>query len=624
MKQLYDHTLTDALKSLRGNIPRVADRLKLNNSILDNRWTNILDGKLLPRYLPDLPLIAAICGGGSSGKSTLFNSLVGEHLSPVGGHTGINRRVLVSAHENIFRNEKTLSSLFEPFGYIPRPLKDMRELTVPGPPLYLIHNSALRNLVLIDTPEIDTGFNGVYTNRDIAKQAMEMSDILIYIFTATNHNNQANTNFIAEMLTDLSLKKCFLVYRVSNGFAEQEIRKQTMTVARNLYGSEADRYVLGIYRTSEDNAVAAGERFMALKPVHEKYPPLMESLNSIEPQKLRPELLSLTLKGVLDKAEEVFAHVEHSVDELRLYRDTLQAANRRCVYEALRHFSRDLVVKRFAEIWLSINLLLVRDRHKTDGAFHFLNKLFLDTAMRIKDWFYAKKKDNLDVNFKTKVQEALITAINNMYCLTLDSEFSVPVYNKDPIVRQIVETVKRIKLYKDILFKDIKNDRIPHIESSNENKSLRLFVSAHPAVSREQRKLQDKNWTSSIQLILSHTNSFLTLSQDMERELHDLAVSFRNKMRFRTKVRQTFSALINVLSATATPEIKLDDLYQLESRLSLIANAWLHYTKITVQELFEQEITGGIIRVAEDVIDDSDTLLREIESAIETCRKVLI
>jgi hypothetical protein len=124
--------------------------------------------------------------------------------------------------------------------------------------------------------------------------------------------------------------------------------------------------------------------------------------------------------------------------------------------------------------------------------------------------------------------------------------------------------------------------------------------------------LQNKDLTSSIQLILSHTNSFLKLSQDMERELQDLAVSFRNKMSFRTKVGQTFSALINVLSATSTPEIKMDDLYQLEDRLSLIANAWLHYTKIAVQELFEQEITGGITRVADDVINDSDALLKSL------------
>jgi Flp pilus assembly CpaF family ATPase len=50
--------------------------------VLDSRpaidgWQQAVDTRLLPRLMPEFPLVAAICGGGSSGKSTLFNTLAG-------------------------------------------------------------------------------------------------------------------------------------------------------------------------------------------------------------------------------------------------------------------------------------------------------------------------------------------------------------------------------------------------------------------------------------------------------------------------------------------------------------------------------------------------------------------
>jgi nicotinamide riboside kinase len=62
-------------------------------------WTHALDVKLLPKLHPDFPLVVAICGGGSAGKSTLFNSLVGRPVSPMGGRAGLNRRVLAALNE---------------------------------------------------------------------------------------------------------------------------------------------------------------------------------------------------------------------------------------------------------------------------------------------------------------------------------------------------------------------------------------------------------------------------------------------------------------------------------------------------------------------------------------------
>ena len=60
-------TRYDALKQLRDHIPRLADALKIGNDEEIRFWQDIVDAKLLARLAPDFPMVAAICGGGSSG-----------------------------------------------------------------------------------------------------------------------------------------------------------------------------------------------------------------------------------------------------------------------------------------------------------------------------------------------------------------------------------------------------------------------------------------------------------------------------------------------------------------------------------------------------------------------------
>ncbi|MGD2149097.1 MAG: 50S ribosome-binding GTPase, partial [Desulfobacterales bacterium] len=239
MEHLYKQNITDALKILRRCIPGVQDKLGLDQSKDIAGWTQIVDGKLLTRLSFDFPIMATICGGGSSGKSSLFNSMVGEGLSPVGGSAGLNRRVLASMHREIFNRPNVISALFEPFGCLPDPLKNTKDLSVSGHPLYVLSDAVPQNLVLMDTPDFDTGAKGIYINRDTTLKALESSDILIYVFTNSNYNNRENTDFISEMLTGIGMRKCFLVYRVYPSFEKDEVQEHAMTVARNLYGKDA-------------------------------------------------------------------------------------------------------------------------------------------------------------------------------------------------------------------------------------------------------------------------------------------------------------------------------------------------------------------------------------------------
>jgi len=620
METIYTQNVTHALKILRRCIPDLQDRLGLGRSKDIAAWTQIVDGKLLTRLSPDFPILATICGGGSSGKSSLFNSLVGERISPVGGSAGLNRRVLASVHREIFNRPNILSSLFEPFGCLPDPLKDIQDLTVSGHPLYVLSDAVPQNLALMDTPDFDTGAKGTYINRDITLKALESSDILIYVFTNSNYNNRENTDFISEMLTGIGMRKC--------------------------------RYVLGVYRADEDNAVAAGKRFMALHPVRKTDPSFITALQSMDSLEVRLELLSSILKDVLMMAGDLLEHARISRDELRLYLDALQTAQSHCVHEALKHFPMDRVVKRFVEIWMLTDPPYVKAMRKTGKVVELPFKVLLDTPKKVKDIFSRSKNIEPQQDFTDKVEEDLVTAANNMHYKTVNPEISVSANLKDPVARQMREAVGRIRADKGL-----KGNHNPHIETIEKQVSLTFFVSAHPVVFQEQEKLRNRDWKSALESILSRRDVIMDLSQGIEQELKDLAKDFRKKMGMWSKIRQTFSAFLNVVPATvavtyilstgdpvgavgikvkltglfglhdlyalvaipATTGIKRADQKQLDDMLGPIVRAWLNNKLKEVKDLFEQEITGGIIRAAKDAVDEAETLINQIQVNIEAC-----
>ena len=339
------------IKTLRDIVPKLVGQLRLDNDVDIKTWQTLIDKKLLPKLSPDFPLVASICGGGSSGKSSLFNALVQDHISPTGGTAGINRRILISGNANSFSDGNRFADLFNTFGFRPEPLIEKNDLIQQGSARYVLNPQTPSNLILLDTPDFDTGLRGTYLNREIARQALEVSDVLIYIFTNANYNNRDNTDFITEILTGIGIRKCFLVYRVYASYPDEEILDHAGTVAENLYGSNDAKHVLGIYRADEDNRVAADEIFMDLLPVGSDGVPLMDALASLDREEIRLDLMSSILMDVLEQAGDISNRAGVSLLELGLYRNALQTWQSHCVHQALKRFPMDIVLKRFVEIW---------------------------------------------------------------------------------------------------------------------------------------------------------------------------------------------------------------------------------------------------------------------------------
>jgi len=538
--------LYDALKQLRDFIPRLADVLKLGVEEEIGFWNDIVDAKLLSRLAPDFPIVAAICGGGSSGKSTLFNSLVGAHISPTGGTAGLNRRVLFSIPARRAGQTELLVDLARPFKEVPELLNDKEELTYPGKPLYFANHSALNNMVILDTPDFDTGAEGAYTNREVTRMALEASDILIYIFTNSNYNNRDNTDFIAQMLTGIGKRKCFLVYRVYPSYTEQEVLEHAAKVAEGIYGKSADQNLLGVYRTDEDNNVAAGERFMEIKPVDSKEPAFLQTLQSIDAPAIRLELFSSILKDVVQGAENIRDRSEVALDELRLYLDTFQIAQSQSVRGALKNFPINRLMRRFARVWAATDPTHVKIMRRTGSVIEFPVKMLLGAAAWAKGQMSLETTDTSSANeYAQKVDEDLVTAVTGMHNHAVSPQLAVSSSAKDPFARRMIDAVDIIRARKDLA-----KGKNPRTEPSGDGLTLSFLVDAHPVVHLEQELMRARDFKSVLQSVLAEKETILGISQDMEADLKKLADEFRSNMGLWRKVNQTFWAFLNVLPAT--------------------------------------------------------------------------
>ena len=614
------------LKQIRLELPRLAELLKLDAEKEIGPWAQVIDARLLARFDPAFPLVAAICGGGSSGKSTLFNALMGARHAPTGGRAGMNRRVLLSIPPELVSRSARIAALVEPFGEPPAPLKNSGELLEPGGPLYVVGRPAPADMILLDTPDFDTGARGRYANRDSAQSALEASDILIYVFTNSNYNNRDNTDFIARMLTGIGRRKCFLVYRSYPSFTAEEVAEHAMTVGRNIYGDSADRYVLGVFRADEDNRIAAGDASMTLRPVGPGALSFPEALRAIDLPQLRFDLHATMLADVIEGAAALVGRAKLSLDELRRYAAALRAVQGLCLQEALRFFPMDRVIRRFAKIWAETDPPAVKFMRQTGSVIELPVRAVLGAA----GWAREKLSGTPAVvppaeQFLRRLEENLVAAATTLHHALLSPHLS-------PAAA-------------------VEGCGTPGAAA---NPDPSFTVSAHPVVLPEQEKLRRVDFSSILQAILARKEAISRIDRDMEVELRTVADHFRRRMGVWSKISQTFWAALNVLPATvavtyvlstgdpvgaATIKVKLaglfglKDLYalvaipvtrgmkqadqkQLKAMLGPLAQTWLRHKFAEVQALFEEELSGEILRSAENTAEAAGCLVAQIEESL--------
>jgi hypothetical protein len=596
------------------------------------RWRQAVDTRLLSRFDPGFPLVAAICGGGSSGKSTLFNSLLGEACSPTGGRAGMNRRVLISLPEKFEARAGFVSALVAPFAEPPVRLRSPEELLVPGGPVVRVHRGRPESLILLDTPDFDTGARGSYANRESARGALEAADILIYVFTNSNYNNRDNTDFIAAMLTGIGRRKCFLVYRAYPGFTADEVTDHAMTVARNIYGEDAERFVLGIFRADEDNRVAAGESPMSLRPAKPAGASFPAALQAVDIERLRLELHASMVSDVVKQAAAITAQARQSLSDLDRYGSTLRAAQDASVQEALRFFPAERVMRRFAKIWAESDPPAVKFMRRTGSLIEFPLKAVLGAAGWARERLGAEPPPpDPSKSFESKLEENLISAATALHHQLL-SPFVTPVF---PAPKAAAAG--------------------PAQTGAASPEDPAAMIGAHPAAAMARERLRRREVGAVLQSVLARREEIASIGKEVDAELRGLADRFRSQMGLWDKISQTFWAFLNVLPTTlavtyvistgdpvgaASIKVKLaglfglKDLYalvaipitrglkkadqnQLREMLGPLAQSWLSHKFGAVRELFERELSGDMLQAVADAAAEARRLIVGLEPLVE-------
>lgn len=636
---LYDDVTIETIGRLKDQVVDLSEMLALDSRPAIAAWRQVVESRLLPRLSPDFPLVAAVCGGGSSGKSTLFNSLIGERISPTGGRAGINRRMLMALSREHAGTPHVADALFVPLGSRYQALTDMAEAAVPGDPL-LYHAAGLPSRVaLVDTPDFDTGAKGDYQNRSMAERAIAAADVLVYIFTNAGYNNRDNTDFIARMLTAVGTRGAFLVYRADPGFSDREIREHAATVAGNLYGEGADRHILGVYRADEDNRVAGGERFMSLSAVNDGKPDLMAALSDLDPRRVRGDLHRSILVDVVAQGRQFIEQAQASARHLALYLEGLGAVQRQCVRDALGHLPMDRVVRRFTEIWQSTDPAHIKLMRRTGQVVETPLRLVVGVARRLRAKASRNAVSDIDET-RAALAADLTRAAGRLRAAVVDPSLPVVLPDSDPLAGSMREAARRLSAAAGVSVRDSGNGR------------LAFDIPAHPALAGDQAHLRRRDWAAAMDDMLAGQDSLLSPTDRLESDLRRLAGDQRARMTTFDQVRQTFSAMLNIIPATAAVtyvlhtgdaagavgiKVKLaglfglNDLYalvaipatagmkkadrkQLEALLGPVARVWLTEKLAAIDALFDARITGPIRESGRHIGDRS---ARSVAAAAE-------
>jgi lipid-A-disaccharide synthase-like uncharacterized protein len=370
---------------------------------------------------------------------------------------------------------------------------------------------------------------------------------------------------------------------------------------------------------------------------------------------MRIELHASILKDALQRSQKLLENAGTSLTELQLYLDALQTAQSHCVHEALKHFPMDRVMRRFSRIWSQTDPSHVKVMRKTGALIEFPLKMVLSAAGWAKNQLYSEKPTQASAkDFADKLDEDLVTAVSGMHHQAVSPQTSVTNSINDPVAARMLETIESVRERKGL-----KTAQNPHADSTGESCAYTFVVDVHPAILSEQEGLQKKDFKSILQSIRAHKDTIAGISNEMENDLKTLADYFRNKMNLWAKISQTFWAFMNVLPATmavtyvlstgdpvgaagikvkltglfgakdlyalfaipATTGMKKADQKQLETMLGPIVETWLTHKLKIVQDLFEEHITGGILRVADESIAEAKRRIIEIEKHLNACTK---
>ena len=236
----------EALRQFDGALRRFRGALSGDPPLLDtvfdgaDDWINLLSHKLVPHLAGEGCLIVAVPGGTNTGKSTVFNMLLGREVSPVIPTAAATARPLIAA--NATRAQQCLEGKFVPeFDAVP--LHDADAVigrSSPANTLYVATHAALPDrIVLLDTPDVDSIEREHWA---VADTIRAMGDVLVAVLTGEKYKDDRVVSYFRQALA--SGRVVVPVMNKANPDRDYEVARKQLMEFRELIGGDAPDFVL--------------------------------------------------------------------------------------------------------------------------------------------------------------------------------------------------------------------------------------------------------------------------------------------------------------------------------------------------------------------------------------------
>ncbi len=158
-------------------------------------WYGELFQKLVPQIDEKPVLVVAVVGGTNTGKSTLFNYLVGSMVSKTDRNATYTKHPVCVVPQGLFSTQQ-LQKIFADFHLKPWQSED--DAVIDGAENVLIvredpSGQQSKHLILLDTPDMD---GIVRDNWRRAEQIRNAADVLVCMFTPEKHADHAVLTFL--------------------------------------------------------------------------------------------------------------------------------------------------------------------------------------------------------------------------------------------------------------------------------------------------------------------------------------------------------------------------------------------------------------------------------------------
>ena len=182
------------IQRLAGSLARLelaAKTLQLP-PLAGREWFDLLKRKLLPQLTTDSCLIVAVVGGTNIGKSVVFNHIAGFRASASSPLASGTKHPVCLVPQG-FTDTHDLAAMFPSFELRPWSSGDEALLEISSHCLFWrSHERVPNNLVILDTPDVDSDAPVNWQRADAVRQA---ADVLVAVLTQQKYNDAAVKQF---------------------------------------------------------------------------------------------------------------------------------------------------------------------------------------------------------------------------------------------------------------------------------------------------------------------------------------------------------------------------------------------------------------------------------------------